>query len=54
MKKLEDWNIKYKSINYYISELRKAKDPLGILLNADFIGDLMDKEMKEKGIKNEN
>lgn len=43
-----DEPIQYKSMNYYIAKIREAKDPLGILLNVDYLTDIIDKELEEK------
>ena len=43
--------IKYKPMDYYIGKIREAITPLDILVNADFLTDLLDKELKEKNNK---
>ena len=42
--------IKYKSIIHYTKEIQKAKTPLDILVNTDYLTDLIDKELKIKAI----
>ena len=46
-----DDHIIYKPMNYYVRKMLKAETPLDILLNADFITDLLDKEIKENNNK---
>lgn len=47
-----DESIQYKSIAYYIIKIREADSPLGILINVDYLTDLIDMELEE--IKNKN
>ena len=52
-----DDTIHYESMNYYVAQIRQATTPLGILLNADYLTDLIDVELnkmevsKKYGIK---
>lgn len=39
--------IKYESMVYYARKIKEAKTPLGILLNMDYLTDLMDEKLKE-------
>lgn len=34
------------SMLYYVAKIREATSPLGILLNVDFLTDLLDEELK--------
>ena len=43
--------IKYESMNYYATKVIEAKTTLDILVNTDFLTDLMDIEINKKEVE---
>jgi hypothetical protein len=47
-----DESLLYEDMLYYVEQIRKANDPLNILVNVDFLTDLIDEELEntEEGL----
>ena len=52
--KLSEFNdsIKYKTMDYYTTKIKEAETPLDILVNTDYLTDLIDIELNKRRVLN--